>query len=91
MMGDDGAITIAREDDMAFGILHSRFHEVLSLRLGTWLGVGNDPRYTPTTTFETFPFPAGITPDIAIENCASDPSAIKVAKAANRLDELRQA
>ncbi len=23
----------------------------------TWLGVGNDPRYTPTTTFETFPFP----------------------------------
>ena len=28
-----------------------------SLRMGTWLGVGNDPRYTPTTTFETFPFP----------------------------------
>ena len=23
---------------------------------------GNDPRYTPTTTFETFPFPAGLTP-----------------------------
>ncbi|MBK7006595.1 MAG: hypothetical protein IPH37_16960 [Burkholderiales bacterium] len=28
----------------------------------TWLGVGNDPRYTPTTCFETFPFPAGLTP-----------------------------
>ena len=25
--------------------------------MGTWLGKGNDPRYTPTTTFETFPFP----------------------------------
>ncbi|MBK7217434.1 MAG: hypothetical protein IPH95_10360 [Candidatus Promineofilum sp.] len=25
--------------------------------MGTWLGVGNDPRYTPTTTFETYPFP----------------------------------
>ena len=35
-----------------------------SLRLGTWLGVGNDPRYTPTTTFQTFPFPAGLTPDM---------------------------
>lgn len=47
----------AREDDYFFGVLHSRLHEVWSLRMGTWLGVGNDPRYTPTTTFETFPFP----------------------------------
>jgi hypothetical protein len=42
--------------------LHSRFHELWSLRMCTWLGVGNDPRYTPTTCFETFPFPAGLTP-----------------------------
>jgi hypothetical protein len=47
----------ARDDDYFFGVLHSRLHEVWSLRMGTWLGVGNDPRYTPTTTFETFPFP----------------------------------
>ncbi len=32
-----------------------------SLGLCTWLGVGNDPRYTPTTTFETFPFPQDLT------------------------------
>jgi hypothetical protein len=38
-------------------VLHSYIHEIWSLRLGTWLGKGNDPRYTPTTTFETFPFP----------------------------------
>jgi hypothetical protein len=38
-------------------MLHSRPHEIWALRLGTWLGKGNDPRYTPTTTFETFPFP----------------------------------
>lgn len=48
---------IAREDDYFFGVLHSRLHEVWALRMGTWLGKGNDPRYTPTTTFETFPFP----------------------------------
>jgi len=53
---------IARADDTTFGILHSRFHELWSLRLCTWMGVGNDPRYTPTTCFETFPFPAGLTP-----------------------------
>jgi hypothetical protein len=48
---------IARDDDYFFGVLHSKLHERWSLRLGTFLGKGNDPRYTPTTTFETFPFP----------------------------------
>ncbi|MXX80257.1 MAG: class I SAM-dependent DNA methyltransferase [Chloroflexi bacterium] len=54
---DHQLIVIARDDDYSFGVLHSRPHEIWSLRLCTWLGVGNDPRYTPTTTFETFPFP----------------------------------
>lgn len=30
--------------------------------MGTFLGVGNDARYIPTTCFETFPFPEGLTP-----------------------------
>ncbi|MBP9954626.1 MAG: class I SAM-dependent DNA methyltransferase [Ottowia sp.] len=59
---DQALITVARADDTTFGILHSRFHELWSLRMCTWLGVGNDPRYTPTTCFETYPFPAGLTP-----------------------------
>lgn len=50
-------VVFARDDDYFFGVLHSKLHEVWSLRMGTWLGKGNDPRYTPTTTFETFPFP----------------------------------
>jgi type II restriction/modification system DNA methylase subunit YeeA len=69
---DSQNIVIARDDDTTFGILHSRFHEVWSLRLGTWLGVGNDPRYTPTTTFETFPFPEGLTPNIPAADTAGD-------------------
>jgi type II restriction/modification system DNA methylase subunit YeeA len=73
---------IARDDDTTFGILHSRFHEAWSLRLGTWLGVGNDPRYTPTTTFETFPFPEGLTPNIPAATYAADPRAIRIARAA---------
>ena len=48
---------IAREDDYFFGVLQSRAHELWTLRMCTWMGVGNDPRYTPTTTFETYPFP----------------------------------
>ena len=86
---DHQLIVIARDDDTTFGILHSRFHEVWSLRLGTWLGKGNDPRYTPTTTFETFPFPPGLTPSIQASEYANDPHAIAIAEAARRLVELR--
>jgi hypothetical protein len=57
VLADHALFAIAREDDYFFGVLHSKLHEVWALRMGTWLGVGNDPRYTPTTTFETFPFP----------------------------------
>jgi type II restriction/modification system DNA methylase subunit YeeA len=62
---------------------------VWALRLCTWLGVGNDPRYTPSTTFETFPFPEGLTPHIPAIEYADDPRAQKIAAAARRLHELR--
>ena len=86
---DQQLIVIARDVDTTFGILHSRFHEAWSLRLGTWLGKGNDPRYTPTTTFETFPFPDGLSPDIPAADYADDPRAVAIAEAACRLSELR--
>ena len=86
---DGQLVIIVRDDDTTFGILHSRFHEAWSLRLGTWLGKGNDPRYTPTTTFETFPFPDGLSPDIPASDYANDPRAIAIAKATKNLLELR--
>ena len=86
---DHQLIVIARDDDVTFGILHSRFHELWSLRLCTWLGKGNDPRYTPSTTFETFPFPTGLTPNVPAASYAAEPQAIAVAAAARRLVELR--
>ena len=66
---------IARDDGTSFGLLCSKFHEVWSVSLGSKHGVGNDLRYTTSTTFETFPFPAGLTPNIP---------------AAARLNELRE-
>jgi type II restriction/modification system DNA methylase subunit YeeA len=98
-LADHGLAVIARADDLTFGILHSRFHELWSLRLCTYLGVGNDPRYTPSTTFETFPFPEGMTPrDTATKTgqasppcMAGDILAENIAAAARRLNELREA
>jgi len=80
-MTDSAAVAIARDDDTTFGILSSRFHELWALRLGTALE--NRPRYTPTTCFETFPFPEGLTPKDKGENPA-------IAEAAKRLNELRE-
>ena len=79
-------IVFTRQDDYFFGVLHSRVHEVWSLRMGTWLGVGNDPRYTPTTCFETFPlpWPPGHEP-------WRDERLHAIAQAARALDEARTA
>lgn len=57
---DSQVVAFARGDDCTFGILQSRFHELWSLRLGTSLE--DRPRYTPTSCFETFPFPKGLSP-----------------------------
>ena len=80
-------IVIARDDDTTFGILHSRFHELWSLRLGTSLE--DRPRYTPTTTFETFPFPLGLVPNIPAGEYSADPRAVAIAVEVQRLVELR--
>ncbi|HEX2905973.1 MAG TPA: DNA methyltransferase, partial [Phototrophicaceae bacterium] len=48
---------VARDDDYMFGVLHSHVHEVWSLSIGSWMGKGNDPRYSSSRTFENFPFP----------------------------------
>ncbi len=84
---DHALIVITRDDNTTFGILHSRFHETWSLRLGTSLE--DRPRYTPSTTFETFPFPPGLAPDIPAADYAGDPRAAAIAEAAQRLVELR--
>jgi type II restriction/modification system DNA methylase subunit YeeA len=77
-------LVFPREDDYFFGILHSKPHELWSLQMGTSLGKGNDPRYTPSTTFETFPFPwaPGREP-------IGDPKVQAIAEAAHELVEKR--
>lgn len=87
---DSRVVVIARDDDTTFGILHSRFHELWSLALGGWHGVGNDSQYTPSLGFETFPFPKDLTPNIPAADYAADPRAQKIAAAAARLNVLRE-
>jgi type II restriction/modification system DNA methylase subunit YeeA len=86
VLPDSATIAFARDDDYFFGMLHSRMHELWSLRMCSWLGAGNDPRYTPTSTFETFPFPWS-----PGEEPTDDPRVEAIAEAARELVEKRQA
>ena len=74
---DQQLYVFARDDDYFFGVLHSRFHEVWALKLGTRLETR--PRYTPTTCFETFPFPE-----------PNEKQKIDISTAAKQLNELRE-
>ncbi|SDQ14970.1 DNA methyltransferase [Pseudovibrio sp. Tun.PSC04-5.I4] len=88
LVPDSAIVAIARYDNTTFGILHCSFHELWALRLGTSLE--DRPRYTPSTTFETYPFPEGLTPNIPADDYVADPRAVKIAAAAARLNELRE-
>lgn len=80
---DKNLMVTARDDDTTFGVLQSHMHGVWALRMGTSLE--DRPRYTPTTTFETFPFPEGLTPNIPAEKYKNDPRAQRIAAAARAL------
>jgi len=58
VLPDHQLYVFARSDDYFFGVLHSRIHEVWARAQGTQLRERESGfRYTPTTCFETFPFP----------------------------------
>jgi hypothetical protein len=71
---DSAVVGFARSDEYFFGVLQSRVHEVWALRMDTRLETR--PRYTPTTCFETFPFPwsPGQEPGAKEAVIASDPA-----------------
>ena len=58
VLPDATVIVFARDDDYFFGVLQSRTHNLWASAMGTQLRESQSGmRYTPTTCFETFPFP----------------------------------
>ena len=77
---NQGTLVFVRDDDYTFGVLHSRTHELWSRGMGTQLREAeSDFRYTPTTTFETFPFPE-----------PTEAQRQAIAEAARELNEYRE-
>lgn len=58
LLPDSQLFAFARSDDDFFGVLQSRHHRVWAQKQGTQVRERESGfRYTPTTCFETFPFP----------------------------------
>jgi hypothetical protein len=78
-LADHQLIAFARSDDYYLGVLHSRVHEIWARSQGTQVRERESGfRYTPTTCFETFPFP--------------EPTSVQrdaIAAAAKEVDALR--
>ncbi|MEO7623236.1 MAG: DNA methyltransferase [Gallionella sp.] len=88
------------DDDTTFGILSSRMHTVWALAAGGRMGMGNDPRYNSSMTFEKFPFPEGLSPSKTLSRPDGHPlpqageglgeRADEIAAAAQQLNDLRE-
>ena len=76
VLPSDATVAFSSTEDWFFGVLHSRLHELWALKTGTRLETR--PRYTPTTCFETFPFPK-----------PTDAKREAISEAARELDQLR--
>ncbi len=57
ILPDNKLIVLAFDDAYFLGVLSSRIHVVWALASGSHLGVGNDPVYVKSASFEKFPFP----------------------------------
>ena len=76
---DSALVVFARDDDYSFGVLHSIAHELWARGTGTQVReVESGFRYTPTTCFETFPWPR-----------PTHPQRQSIVEAAHDLDRLR--
>ena len=81
---DCQVVAFASSDYYLFGVLHSRIHELWARAQGTQVRERESGfRYTPTTCFETFPFPE---PSVAQREAVTG----AVTGAARELEELRE-
>ena len=80
MLPSNLVIAIARDDYYMLGVLSSSMHELWARRVGSQLRESDSGgTYTPSTCFETFPFPE-----------PNDEQRNTIAKAAEKLNELRE-
>lgn len=76
---DSKLIACTVDSNNLLGVLSSRLHVIWAIASGSALGVGNDPTYVKTKSFEAFPFPM-----------MSGPLADKIGEFAIKIDTHRK-
>jgi hypothetical protein len=82
-------VVFARSDDFFLGVLESRFHKLWASE--THNPLENRPRYRIGHSFESFPFPTGLTPDRPPAELTANPLASAIARNAQALYAAREA
>ena len=82
-------VVFARSDDFFLGVLESRFHKLWASE--THNPLENRPRYRIGHSFESFPFPPSLTPDIPLADVMANPLAVTIADRARALFAAREA
>ena len=82
-------VVFARSDDFFMGILESRIHKIWASE--THNPLENRPRYRIGHSFESFPFPNGLRPNISIFKVMENPIALTIANRARALYDAREA
>jgi hypothetical protein len=78
LLPDKQLIVFARQDDFSLGVLGSRIHAVWAFAQGTQVRDKESGfRYTPTTCFETFPFPFADDLEEPLDNLEAQMNAAK--------------
>lgn len=86
---DHQIVVFAFENDYSFGVLQSKVHDLWSRKLSTQTrDAASGTRYTPSTAFETFPFPW---PPGREPSEADSPLVRNIAEAARKLVQMRDA
>lgn len=86
---DNMLICIGLDSAEHLAVLSSRLNVAWALATGGWLGVGNDPRYSKSRTFDPFPFPLAVDPKLAPADplCAQQE---RLRELGERLDTFRK-
>jgi hypothetical protein len=82
-------VVFGRSDDFFMGVLESRFHKLWASE--THNPLENRPRYRIGHSFESFPFPDGLTPGHSLNEVMANPLAVTIANQASALYKAREA
>ena len=80
---DNTIVCIGLDVGSLLAVLSSRANVWWSIEAGGWLGIGNDPRYSKSRTFDPMPFPFPV-------EAESDDSQSTLTVLGNRLDSFRK-